>query len=471
MPRRNSLISRLRHRRAWDEWDEKGDDETEQPVASAEVSSRRSGTRRVAAALTFAALFVAGAAFSATAGDQVRSALEASAMPGQASTDATTTDQSLPISTDPAPASDPATGADPAPVTDPADGGGATVPAPTPAEGGDTAAPPADTTPVAAPTVSATAQAAVQQAATGSASSAAQTDASTSASQPEAAPAAQAPGAAPPQKAEKKPKTAPVDLEGAASSVVWLNRAMPDPTPPALRLKPLFARNLRSVAGANGVSWALLLGVLRAQGHNGAAPASLPNLRTLAGRLSREGVQSGTPWAATFAVSGETSFADRAVALSHYYRAVGLQALVRGLVAQKAALGKKVLNDPRVSIYTAGRGDIEAGRVDVRVLAAVEYLADSFGQVTVSCLISGHRLYARPGVISAHIYGLAADISEVGGTPIYGHQQPGGITERAVRDVLLLPPEVMPKQVISLLRLGGPSFALGDHYNHIHIGY
>jgi hypothetical protein len=105
------------------------------------------------------------------------------------------------------------------------------------------------------------------------------------------------------------------------------------------------------------------------------------------------------------------------------------------------------------------------------VLAVIEYLAESFGQVTVSCLISGHRLYARPGVISAHIYGLAADISELGGTPITGHQQPGGITERAVRDVLLLPPELMPKQVISLLGLGGPSFPLANHYDHIHIGY
>jgi hypothetical protein len=459
------LISRLRHGRAWDEWDEKGDDGTEPPGAAAEVPKRRSGTRRVAAAVTFAALFVAGAAFSATAGDQVRSALEDSAMPSQASTDATTTEPSTSTSTDPASA------ADPAPAADPVDGGGATVSTPTPADGGDTTAPPADTTRVAAPSASATAQAAVQQAATGSASTAARSDASTSAAQPEAAPAAWAPGAATPAKAEKKGKPAPVDLEGAASSVVWLNQAMPDPTPPALRLKPLFARHLRSTARSNGVSWALLLGVLRAQGHNGAAPANLPALRTLAGRLSREGVQSGTPWAATFAVSGETSFADRAVALSHYYRAVGLRALVRGLEAEKAALGKKVLNDPRVSIYTAGRGDIESGRVDVRVLASIEYLADSFGQVTVSCLISGHRLYARPGVISAHIYGLAADISEVGGTPIYGHQQPGGVTERAVRDVLLLPPEVMPKQVISLLRLGGPSFALADHYNHIHIGF
>src|SRR5262249_20250978 len=294
------------------------------------------------------------------------------------------------------------TSTDPAPAVDPTDGGSTTASTPTPTEGGDATAPPANTTPAAPPAASATAQAAVQQAASGSASTAAQADASSSASQPEAAPSAPASRPGPPAKAEKKP--APVELEGAASSVVWLNRAMPDPTPPALRLKPLFARNLLGAARAERVSWALLLGVLRAQGHNGAAPASLAGLQTLADRLSREGVQSGTPWAATFAVSGQTSFADLAVALSHYYRAVGLRALVRGLEAQKVALGKKVLNDRRVTIYTGGRGDIESGRVNVRVLAAIEYLADSFGQVTVSCLISGHRLYARPGVISAHIY-------------------------------------------------------------------
>jgi hypothetical protein len=214
-----------------------------------------------------------------------------------------------------------------------------------------------------------------------------------------------------------------------------------------------------------------MLGVLRAEGHSGSAPANVTGLRVVATRLAQLGVKDASPWAAMFSFSTNTSFADRAVALSHYYRAVGITALVKGLESQKVELGNKVLNDPRVSIYAGGRGDIESGRVNVRVLAVIEYLADSFGQVTVSCLISGHRLYARPGVISAHIYGLAADISEVGGTPIFGHQQPGGITERAVRDLLLLPPELMPKQVISLLGLGGPSFPLANHYDHIHIGY
>ena len=54
---------------------------------------------------------------------------------------------------------------------------------------------------------------------------------------------------------------------------------------------------------------------------------------------------------------------------------------------------------------------------------------------------------------------------------MYGHQQPGSITERAVKALLLLPPEVEPAQIISLIGLGGPSFALADHYDHIHVGF
>jgi len=68
-------------------------------------------------------------------------------------------------------------------------------------------------------------------------------------------------------------------------------------------------------------------------------------------------------------------------------------------------------------------------------------------------------------------HGLAADISSLGNTPILGHQQPGGVTEQGVRNILLLPAEMQPRQVISLLGLGGPSFPLANHYDHIHVGY
>jgi hypothetical protein len=37
--------------------------------------------------------------------------------------------------------------------------------------------------------------------------------------------------------------------------------------------------------------------------------------------------------------------------------------------------------------------------------------------------------------------------------------------------MLLLPEELRPKQLISLFDMGGPSFAMGDHHDHIHAGY
>ena len=163
----------------------------------------------------------------------------------------------------------------------------------------------------------------------------------------------------------------------------------------------------------------------------------------------------------------------RASALATYVQALGVDTILNGLDASRARLEQQVLDDPRVHIYPAGRGDVSSGRVDVRVLAIIEYLAQANGDVGVSCLISGHSLYVagRPGVVSAHIYGRAVDISSVGGIPILGHQGPGTVTEKTIEQILALPSSIEPLQVISLMSLGGPSFALADHYNHIHIGY
>jgi hypothetical protein len=261
-----------------------------------------------------------------------------------------------------------------------------------------------------------------------------------------------------------------LDFDEAGYGVVWLHRTLPDPTPPAARLAPGFARALVRSSRVNHVDWALVLGVLRASGHKDSWPASPQSLRQLASRLSA--LKANTDeWRAALALGGRTAFADRAIALTRYNRAVGLRALVRGLLAEQSSLESRVLNDPRVDVYAGGRTDVASHRINVRVLALVLYLAEAHGQVTVSSLNTGHGLYSRPGVISAHKYGLAVDIAGLEGQSILGNQQVGGLTERAVRNVLLLPVEVRPTQVISLLGLGGPSFPLADHYDHIHIGY
>jgi len=230
-----------------------------------------------------------------------------------------------------------------------------------------------------------------------------------------------------------------------------------------------FAHALVREARRGGVGWALLLGLVRAEGGEGARPATVARLREDARRLARSGHRGR--WSSALAVTGETSTADQVAALARYYRAVGLRTLVDGLEASRDRLARKLLRDDRHLLAAGGRSDLGAERIDVRVLALVEYLAESYGQVTVSSLKAGHRIYSRPGVVSAHTYGQAVDIAALANLPIAGHQEPGGLTERAVRDILLLPAEMLPRQVISLLGLGGPSFPLANHDDHIHVGF
>ncbi len=414
----------------------------------------KSRKRRLATTLAFTTLFFSGASLAAVAGNQL-SRYEAGDGPSAESTESTTTTEA-----------DAATPEAEAAATE----------APAEAAATEEAAPEADAT-AAAPTESP-----LDDATEAAALAAPDGSATADASAPEAGQAAASPPSSGRKARARKAairsvllpniKPAPVpEIEGPAdAATIWLNSQLPDPTPAALRLSPKFAANLKAAARGAGVDWAVMLGVLRARGATGHIPADRGTLRQLASRLASHGPTKGE-WATIVAYSGDSRFADRAAALTRYDRAVGLKALINGLESEKKAIATRLLSDPMISIYGGGRNDIVQNKVDVRVLALIAYLRESFGQVTVSCLISGHRLYARPGVISAHIPGHAVDIAGLGGTPIQGHQEPGGITERAVREILFLPAELMPRQVISLLGMGGPSFPMGDHYNHIHIGY
>jgi hypothetical protein len=59
----------------------------------------------------------------------------------------------------------------------------------------------------------------------------------------------------------------------------------------------------------------------------------------------------------------------------------------------------------------------------------------------------------------------------VNGIPILGNQGPGSITNTVVKEVLRLQGTMRPDELISLEELGGPSFAMGDHADHIHVGF
>ncbi len=143
------------------------------------------------------------------------------------------------------------------------------------------------------------------------------------------------------------------------------------------------------------------------------------------------------------------------------------------LLMSKRELMARVLIDPRITIYACGRRDVETGQIDRRVLAALEFLADSNLYPTVSALKCGHGILTASGNVSEHSTGDAVDIAAINGTPIYQHQGPGSITETTIRRLLQLQGVMKPHQIISLMTFPGAdnTLALPDHYDHIHVGY
>jgi hypothetical protein len=262
-------------------------------------------------------------------------------------------------------------------------------------------------------------------------------------------------------------------------------QALPEPLPRARRLEPRFARRLERVADRFRVPWGLMLAVRRARGHDGAVPASATRLRVLARRLVRLGARrhprrAVRRLARRLALRGQgekppsarrRALVTRVVALAHLNRAIGLRGLVRGLNRTRARLARQVLESKRLVIYSGGRADIAAGITDVRVLVLLRYLSSRYKEVTVTSLTSGHSFFTASGNVSAHSFGRAVDIAALNGKPILGNQQRGGLTERALRVILMLPGKLEPSQLISLFELGGPSFAMADHADHIHVGY
>jgi hypothetical protein len=474
MPRRKPLLTAASWRRSrWDEWDTRRPPQPAAPV-------RR--MPRLAAALVLVVAFSFGAALSAGAGETVATMAEgnqtavpiASLPPEDAVqaaevTAADTTGAQAPPAPEPEQA--------PAP-TEPEQLPAPTAPPPShplaePEQASELVPAAAAPPPEAAP-ASSEAEAAVTPAPTIEVSERRKARPKPRRKGGAKAKAVWHPRAEPILRTRTRPRQLGSELEPEArvpgvDATIWLQRALPDPTPPSKRLSRAFAHHLRTVGRGAQVDWALLLGLIRAQGRTEATPATLAELSMLAARVGSLHGQDERSIA--LALAGNDEKADRAIALAHYHRAVGLRALVRGLEWAKPRLERRLLRDDRIATYEGGRFDIESGVVDVRVLVLIAYLADTYGEVTVSSLKTGHRLYSRPGVVSAHIYGLAVDIAALGGVSIAGNQEPGGLTEDAVRNILLLPSEFRPRQVISLLGLGGPSFPMGDHGDHIHVGY
>jgi hypothetical protein len=143
------------------------------------------------------------------------------------------------------------------------------------------------------------------------------------------------------------------------------------------------------------------------------------------------------------------------------------------LLMSKTQLEQRILTDPHVRIYACGRRDVQAGLIDRRVLAAIEFLSASGLSPTVSGLQCGATPGAADGVDAAGATGASADISAIDGVSLLHHQGSGSIGAITVRRLLTLQGALAPNEIISSMSVvGQPStISLPDHANRIQIIY
>ena len=273
-------------RRGGDDWEyEQRDDVTEDAPEVTAVRRGRGKIARFALAAGFTTLFFAGASFTAGAGDQLARLADDDAA------------ALLAAGAETAPA-------EAVPAAEPAAVAAAVAPESVPEAAAPEAASPETAAPVNA---AAAAEATLQPEATPTAPEASNVvapapaepnaNAETSAPAPAAAPAVKpaAPSAATNQWVVKRAATVPAvepEIE-LGEPTIWLNRALPDPTPASARLARSFARDLAAASKSHGADWAAVLGVLRAQGERGSVPATAAQLDTLASRLAHTDTWKG----------------------------------------------------------------------------------------------------------------------------------------------------------------------------------
>ena len=104
---------------------------------------------------------------------------------------------------------------------------------------------------------------------------------------------------------------------------------------------------------------------------------------------------------------------------------------------------------------TAAASDIQAGAIDRRVLATLEFLVASGFNPTITSLHCGHSYLTASGNVSEHSTGTAVDIAAINGIPILGNQGKGSITDLVIQRLLTLQGTMKPHQIISLMKFDG----------------
>ncbi len=122
------------------------------------------------------------------------------------------------------------------------------------------------------------------------------------------------------------------------------------------------------------------------------------------------------------------------------------------LLESKQQLEPQVLRDAGIRLSRCGREDIRGGRVDKRVLAALEYLSVSGFRPTVAGLPCPPATSAAlASNASAGSDSEGAAITAIDGVPVAGHQGPGTTAATMVRKLLMLQGLARPRRIVSAM--------------------
>jgi murein DD-endopeptidase MepM/ murein hydrolase activator NlpD len=131
------------------------------------------------------------------------------------------------------------------------------------------------------------------------------------------------------------------------------------------------------------------------------------------------------------------------------------------LLESQQQLEPQVLRDAGIHLSRCGREDVREGRVDKRVLAALEYLSVSGLKPTVAGLPCAP---ATPAALAANVTPAASstsiEITAVNGVPVEGHQTQGSVADTAVRKLLMLQGLSRPRRILSTMSYPGANGAL-----------
>jgi hypothetical protein len=127
-----------------------------------------------------------------------------------------------------------------------------------------------------------------------------------------------------------------------------------------------------------------------------------------------------------------------------------------------------LLANPRVAVNAVGVADLQAGRIDPRIVAVLTKLADAH-TLTVGPMCSDHPKFTAGGSVSLHYLGRGVDIAAIDGVPV----SLSNLTAREVAGSLsTFDASYRPDEIGSPFAIPGPGyFSDPSTQDNIHIAF